>query len=97
MMYFSGYEESQRKKDGKVASRMSHLEPRSIQEEDNNKLKCKTKDVDNHVDNPQDDPGKASGADNGDTGNSTFPADSKSKELKQKMNKLDNRLFRKDS
>lgn len=31
----------------------------------------------NHVDNPQDDPGKASGADNGDTGDGTFPADSK--------------------
>ena len=29
--------------------------------------------------NPQDDPGKASGADNGDTGHGTFPADSKSK------------------
>ena len=35
--------------------------------------------VDKHVDNPQDDPGQTSGVDNGDTGDSTFPADSKSK------------------
>ena len=35
--------------------------------------------VDSHVDNPQDDPGKANVADNGDTDESIFPADSKSK------------------
>ena len=41
---------SQVKKDGKVASRIAHLEPRSIQEEDKNKLKRKTKDADNQPD-----------------------------------------------
>lgn len=82
-MYFSNnpeYIKNQRKKDDEVtlATESIHPEPRNNTEEDNRKS-VKTAVVDNHVDNPQDDPGKASGADNGDTGNSTFPADSKSK------------------
>jgi len=41
---------SQVKKDGEVAARMPHLEPRSIQEEDKNKKQCKTKNAENHPD-----------------------------------------------
>ena len=48
--HFNYPNNSQVKKDEGVASRISHLEPRSIEEEDNNKLKCKTKDADNQPD-----------------------------------------------
>jgi len=72
-------EQNQRKKDEKVALRISHLEPRSIQEEDKNKLKCKTKDVDNHVDYPQDCSGVSSGLakEDSDDNNSSLPVGSK--------------------
>ena len=42
--------DNQRTKDEKVASRIAHLETQSVQEEDNEQVECKTKDVDNLVD-----------------------------------------------
>ena len=72
--------DNQRKKDEGVASRISHLETQSNQEEDKNKMKRKTEIVDNHVDNPQDESGVMTSIAKDDIGDSTFPVGSKSNE-----------------
>lgn len=80
------FEQSHRKKDATCISG-KHLETRSKLGED--KIRdSMPNDTENHDDNPQDDPGKASGADNGDTGNSTFPADSTSKAARKILKRL---------
>ena len=62
--------------------------------------RCGNQSKNPSVDNPQDDPGKANVADNGDTGNSTFPADSNSithRKCDDKYFDKLNELCRKDS
>lgn len=71
------HKNNQQKKDDE-ALHVSHLGTRNTEEEEKT-MKCKTNVVDNHVENPQDNPGQTSGVANGDTGDGTFPADSKSK------------------
>lgn len=68
------FEQNQLKKDDE-ALHVSHLEPRSNQEEDST-MKCKTNVVDSQVDNPQDDLGYVTSAGSRDNGDGTFPGDS---------------------
>ena len=72
-------ENSHRKKDKDEARNVSLSGDTKHPSRKKAKDECKAKDVDNHDDNPQDDPGKANVADIGDTDDGIFPADSKSK------------------
>lgn len=66
---------NQRKKDKDDGSNDTLSDnPKHLQRK-NNKDEHMSAKVDKYVDNPQDDPGEANVADNGDTGDGTFPVD----------------------
>ncbi len=87
-------EYSQRKKDEDDGSNVSLSGDTKQLQGQTDKDEHMPASVDNHVDNPQDDPGEANVADNGDTGDGTFPADSKSRvpEFKNKLKDIERRL-----